>query len=107
MCAYLGIDPTEDAYVKEVAHHAISAPLPGGFEEAEDETGAPAFRCVYGGGARVKVHGEVVGTYRTAAHDPVCMDLNGVHLHFFSNMAVVVVVWRRRWWWWWWWWWWW
>lgn len=44
MCAYLKIDPEEDAYVKEVAHMAISAPLPDGWEEAEDEQGGAAFR---------------------------------------------------------------
>jgi hypothetical protein len=44
MCAYLKIDPSEDAYVKEVAHMAISAPLPEGWEEAEDEQGGAAFR---------------------------------------------------------------
>lgn len=43
MCAYLGIKPEEDAYVKEVAQMAISAPLPDGWAEEDDDDGSPIF----------------------------------------------------------------
>ena len=43
MCAYLGVGGGEDPYVVEVARMAISAPLPPGWEEGEDEAGNPLF----------------------------------------------------------------
>ncbi|KAG2449345.1 hypothetical protein HYH02_005500 [Chlamydomonas schloesseri] len=43
MCAYLGVGGGEDAYVVEVARMAISAPLPPGWEEGEDDDGNPLF----------------------------------------------------------------
>lgn len=43
MCAYLGIEEGEDAYVKEVARMAISAPLPPHWQEQEDAEGNVVF----------------------------------------------------------------
>ena len=45
MCAYLRVEPTEDPYVRDVAQMAISAPLPVGWQEAEDDRGNIVFRC--------------------------------------------------------------
>ncbi|EFJ49115.1 kinesin-like protein [Volvox carteri f. nagariensis] len=44
MCAYLGINPSQDdPYILEVARLAISAPLPAHWVEAEDDDGNPMF----------------------------------------------------------------
>lgn len=37
MAKYLGIKPSEGPYLQEVARMAISAPLPSGWEEVEEE----------------------------------------------------------------------
>lgn len=44
MCEYLRIGLTEDPYVREVASMALSAPLPPGWEEVEDDVGNLLFR---------------------------------------------------------------
>lgn len=46
MCEYLHITPDDHAWVREVAHMALSAPMPDGWEELEDDTGY-VFRCVW------------------------------------------------------------
>lgn len=65
MCEYLRIGSGEDPYVREVAVMALSAPLPPGWEEAEDEMGNPMFKCV-GACACVPVHQRV----QDALHRP-------------------------------------
>jgi hypothetical protein len=46
MCEYLQIGSNEDPSVREVAYMALSAPLPPGWEEVEDDMGNLVFRCV-------------------------------------------------------------
>ena len=43
MCTYLGVAEEEDPYVREVAQMALSAPLPDGWEEVEDDNGNVTF----------------------------------------------------------------
>eukprot|EP00798_Chlamydomonas_sp_ICE-L_P015868 gene15868-21996_t len=38
MCAYLGVGPDEDPYVREVGQMALSAPVPDGWVEVTDES---------------------------------------------------------------------
>lgn len=44
MCRYLGVGREDDPYVREVAQMAVSAPVPDGWEEAEDDDGNPMFQ---------------------------------------------------------------
>lgn len=43
MFTYLGIGSLEDPYVKEVAQMAISAPMPEGWQEVENNKGNVVF----------------------------------------------------------------
>lgn len=46
MCEYLRIGPNEDPYIRDVACMALSAPLPPGWEEMEDDMGNLLFKWV-------------------------------------------------------------